>query len=125
MSRTLQLTEQLIARPSVTPNDEGCLELLAERLAPLGFVCERLDSGPADFRVSNLWAKRTSASSSATATRGPRASSQASTCTQPGPRTARARSASGPGRPCQGRCSPVAHIRIAAVASVASNASGS
>lgn len=65
MSPTLLLTEQLISRPSVTPNDEGCLELLAERLAPLGFVCERLDSGPADFRVSNLWAKRTSASADA------------------------------------------------------------
>ncbi|MBS0506541.1 MAG: succinyl-diaminopimelate desuccinylase, partial [Proteobacteria bacterium] len=58
MSPTLSLTEQLIARPSVTPQDEGCLNLLAERLAPLGFTCERLDSGPADFRVSNLWAKR-------------------------------------------------------------------
>ena len=65
MSPTLLLTEQLISRPSVTPNDEGCLELLAERLAPLGFVCERLDSGPADFRVSNLWAKRTSVSADA------------------------------------------------------------
>ncbi|HQQ70471.1 MAG TPA: succinyl-diaminopimelate desuccinylase [Alicycliphilus sp.] len=58
MSPTLSLTEQLIARPSVTPQDEGCLNLLAERLAPLGFACERLDSGPPDFRVSNLWAKR-------------------------------------------------------------------
>ena len=58
MSRTLQLAEQLIARPSVTPEDAGCLELLAQRLAPLGFVCERMDSGPPEFRVSNLWAKR-------------------------------------------------------------------
>jgi succinyl-diaminopimelate desuccinylase len=56
---TLRLTEQLIARPSVTPDDAGCLELLTERLAPLGFVCERLDSGPDTFRVANLWAKRT------------------------------------------------------------------
>lgn len=61
MTRTLQLAEQLISRPSVTPLDEGCLELLAERLQPLGFHCERLDSGPADFRVSNLWAKRPAA----------------------------------------------------------------
>ena len=58
MSRTLHLAEQLISLPSVTPEDAGCLDLLAARLAPLGFVCERLDSGPADFRVSNLWAKR-------------------------------------------------------------------
>lgn len=57
-SPTLLLTEQLIARPSVTPEDAGCLDLLAERLAPLGFACERLDSGPSSFRVCNLWAKR-------------------------------------------------------------------
>lgn len=58
MSPTLQLAEALISRPSVTPQDLGCLELLAERLAPLGFACERLDSGPDTFRVHNLWAKR-------------------------------------------------------------------
>ena len=58
MSRTLQLAEQLISRPSVTPEDAGCLDLIAARLAPLGFVCERLDSGPDSFRVHNLWAKR-------------------------------------------------------------------
>ena len=63
MTRTLQLAEQLISLPSITPLDEGCLELLAARLQPLGFVCERLDSGPADFRVSNLWAKRPAAQS--------------------------------------------------------------
>src|SRR6218665_1118578 len=58
MTRTLHLAEQLIARPSITPDDAGCLDLLAARLAPLGFVCERMDSGPARQRVSNLWAKR-------------------------------------------------------------------
>ena len=57
MSRTLQLTEQLISLPSVTPEDAGCLELLTDALKPMGFACERLDSGPADFRVQNLWAK--------------------------------------------------------------------
>ena len=56
MSHTLQLTEQLMSRPSVTPDDAGCLEILAARLKPLGFVCERMDSGPDTFRVSNLWA---------------------------------------------------------------------
>ncbi|MDR6215659.1 succinyl-diaminopimelate desuccinylase [Paracidovorax wautersii] len=61
MSRTLYLAEQLISRPSVTPEDAGCLDLLAERLAPLGFACERIDSGPDSFRVSNLWAKRPAA----------------------------------------------------------------
>lgn len=57
-NRTLYLTEQLISRPSVTPEDAGCQALLAERLAPLGFVCESIVSGPDDFRVTNLWAKR-------------------------------------------------------------------
>ena len=57
MTDTLRLTEALIARPSITPRDEGCLELIAERLSRLGFRCERLDSGPDDFRVCNLWAR--------------------------------------------------------------------
>jgi succinyl-diaminopimelate desuccinylase len=55
---TLRLAEALIARPSVTPNDHGCLPLIAQRLTPLGFVCEAMDSGPAEGRVSNLWAIR-------------------------------------------------------------------
>jgi succinyl-diaminopimelate desuccinylase len=58
MNPTLELTEDLISRASVTPEDGGCLELLAARLSALGFACERLDSGPADFRVSNLWARK-------------------------------------------------------------------
>jgi succinyl-diaminopimelate desuccinylase len=58
MNPTLELTEELISRASVTPEDGGCLELIASRLAALGFDCQRLDSGPADFRVSNLWARR-------------------------------------------------------------------
>ena len=61
MSDTRQLAEALIARPSVTPQDAGCIELIAARLAPLGFVCEVIDSGPAEFRVRNLWAKRPAA----------------------------------------------------------------
>ncbi|MDD0809978.1 succinyl-diaminopimelate desuccinylase [Curvibacter sp. RS43] len=61
MSRTLLLSEQLISRPSVTPDDAGCQALLRQRLEAIGFVCEQIDSGPADFRVSNLWAKRASA----------------------------------------------------------------
>ncbi len=57
MTATLRLTEQLIARASVTPRDEGCQALIADRLAALGFRCETLESGPADFRVTNLWAR--------------------------------------------------------------------
>jgi len=58
MSSALQLAEALIARPSVTPDDAGCQELLKTRLAPLGFDCESLSCGPADFRVTNLLAMR-------------------------------------------------------------------
>ncbi|OUM01889.1 succinyl-diaminopimelate desuccinylase [Variovorax sp. JS1663] len=58
MSRTLPLAEQLISRPSVTPDDAGCQQILGERLAPLGFHLETIESGPADFRVTNLWALR-------------------------------------------------------------------
>ena len=50
----LALTKALIERPSVTPADAGCLELIAGRLQALGFVCERIDAGG----VSNLWARR-------------------------------------------------------------------
>ena len=60
MSLTQQFTEQLIARASVTPQDAGCQALIAERLKPLGFECESIQSGPESFRVSNLWAKRSS-----------------------------------------------------------------
>lgn len=60
MSRTLHLAEQLISRPSVTPEDGGCQQILGERLAALGFTLETIESGPADFRVTNLWARRAS-----------------------------------------------------------------
>lgn len=58
MSSTLHLAEQLISRPSVTPDDAGCQEIIAQRLAPLGFACESIVSGPDNFRVTNLWARR-------------------------------------------------------------------
>jgi succinyl-diaminopimelate desuccinylase len=51
---TLDLTKQLIARRSVTPEDAGCLELLTGLLEPLGFKCERIARGGVD----NLWARR-------------------------------------------------------------------
>lgn len=56
--RALHLAEQLIARRSVTPDDAGCQQAIAGWLAPLGFECHRIDSGPAQARVSNLWAVR-------------------------------------------------------------------
>ncbi len=58
MSATLVLAEQLIGRRSVTPDDGGCQELLAERLAGIGFDCTDLPFGPDTARVSNLWAHR-------------------------------------------------------------------
>ncbi|MDP1693225.1 MAG: succinyl-diaminopimelate desuccinylase [Burkholderiaceae bacterium] len=58
MPLALQLAEALIARPSVTPEDAGCQDLLKARLAPLGFICKTHVFGPADFRVSNLLAIR-------------------------------------------------------------------
>jgi len=58
MTETLRLAQALIERASVTPQDAGCIGLIADRLAPLGFVSEAIDSGPSDARVRNLWAKR-------------------------------------------------------------------
>ena len=50
----LEKVRALIARPSVTPDDAGCLDLIASWLTPLGFSIERIDAGG----VSNLWARR-------------------------------------------------------------------
>ncbi|MBN3836232.1 succinyl-diaminopimelate desuccinylase [Burkholderia sp. Ac-20344] len=52
MSATLALTEQLIARASVTPDDQHCQQIMTERLAALGFECETI----ASHGVTNLWA---------------------------------------------------------------------
>jgi succinyl-diaminopimelate desuccinylase len=52
MSGTLLLSEQLIARASVTPDDQHCQNLLIERLLAIGFECETIASGG----VTNLWA---------------------------------------------------------------------
>jgi succinyl-diaminopimelate desuccinylase len=51
---TLEFACELIRRPSVTPNDEGCQQLLASRLATAGFHTEVLRFG----EVTNLWARR-------------------------------------------------------------------
>ena len=58
MNRALHLAEHLISRRSPTPDDGGCQAILKERLEPLGFSCETIVSGPDDFRVTNLWARR-------------------------------------------------------------------
>ena len=58
MSDTLQLAKNLIARCSLTPQDEGCLTLISARLEPLGFRLEMMRCG----EVDNLWARRGSCS---------------------------------------------------------------
>jgi succinyl-diaminopimelate desuccinylase len=53
-SDTLRLTEELIARASVSPADGGCQALMIDRLEAIGFAVERMRFGPVD----NFWAKR-------------------------------------------------------------------
>ena len=50
MSATLELTQDLIARNSVTPVDAGCQQVMGDRLAALGFMVESLRYG----NVENL-----------------------------------------------------------------------
>ena len=54
MSDTLDLTQAMITRPSVSPADGGCQDLMIERLEPLGFEVERMPFG----NVENFWATR-------------------------------------------------------------------
>jgi len=54
MSETLDLALELLHRPSVTPEDSGCQEIMAERLAAAGFHVEPMRFG----EVDNLWARR-------------------------------------------------------------------
>ena len=54
MSDTLELTKAMIARPSVSPVDGGCQDLMIERLQALGFAVERMRFGDVD----NFWATR-------------------------------------------------------------------
>lgn len=51
---TLALAKQIIARPSVTPDDAGCMQIITERLKPLGFSIEFINRNG----VTNLWARR-------------------------------------------------------------------
>jgi succinyl-diaminopimelate desuccinylase len=54
MSATVELAEALIRRRSVTPEDAGCQDVIAERLSAAGLSVEHLDFG----EVRNLWARR-------------------------------------------------------------------
>jgi len=54
MSQAVELAQSLIYRPSVSPEDAGCQELIAAQLTPCGFRIEWLPFGP----VRNLWARR-------------------------------------------------------------------
>jgi len=53
MSAVLELTKELVARRSLTPEDAGCQRFMAGRLAKLGFEAEHLRFGAVD----NLWAR--------------------------------------------------------------------
>ena len=55
---TLELTKQLIAAQSVTPDDAGCQALMSTRLEALGFKVERMDFDDANGAVKNFWARR-------------------------------------------------------------------
>ena len=54
---TFELAREIIARPSVTPVDGGCMDIIGQRLAPLGFTLEYINRGD----TTNLWARRGSA----------------------------------------------------------------
>jgi succinyl-diaminopimelate desuccinylase len=54
MSKTLELTKELISRPSVTPDDKGCQQLLIDQLEPSGFVTEKLRFE----EVDNIWLRK-------------------------------------------------------------------
>ncbi|HEU0156225.1 MAG TPA: succinyl-diaminopimelate desuccinylase [Stellaceae bacterium] len=51
------LAAELIRRPSVTPKDEGAIEIVAAALERLGFTCHRLAFGEGEERISNLYAR--------------------------------------------------------------------
>ena len=58
MSKTLELTKELISRPSITPDDKGCQQLLIDHLEPLGFKTEKLRFGEGDDAVDNIWLRK-------------------------------------------------------------------
>ncbi|MDO8312299.1 MAG: succinyl-diaminopimelate desuccinylase [Sideroxyarcus sp.] len=54
MSKTLELAKQLVSRKSLTPMDDGCIDIIGARLAPLDFSLEKMRHG----EVDNLYARR-------------------------------------------------------------------
>jgi succinyl-diaminopimelate desuccinylase len=54
MSQAIELTQNLLGRRSVTPADEGCQQLMTQRLTAAGFVVEHFPYG----NVQNFWARR-------------------------------------------------------------------
>lgn len=64
MSKTLELAIDLIQRPSITPKDEGCQDLIAQRLSESGFHIQSLPFGEGDDQVQNLWVTHSSSSNS-------------------------------------------------------------
>jgi len=67
MSTTLELTELLISKASITPKDEQCQSVIAKRLEAIGFHCDHLPSAPdgaKELEVQNLWALKEAHSSS-------------------------------------------------------------
>ena len=52
------LAQAMIRCRSVTPADDGALDVVQRALEPLGFACTRLVYGPDDYRVDNLFARR-------------------------------------------------------------------
>ena len=58
MSNTLDLAKQLISRHSLTPTDDGCIDIIGARLTALDFSLEQMRHG----EVDNLWARRGNAS---------------------------------------------------------------
>ena len=54
MTETIELAQKLIQIDSVTPNDKGCQNIIADYLKPLGFDTEHLKFG----EVDNIWARK-------------------------------------------------------------------
>lgn len=54
MSETLELTEALLKKTSLTPDDAGCMDLMADYLQQRGFVIEFMNFGD----TKNMWARR-------------------------------------------------------------------
>jgi len=53
-SPTLELCKLLISKPSITPEDAGCQDIMIKRLEAIGFTIEKMPFGD----VNNFWARR-------------------------------------------------------------------